>query len=188
MRVAVIPGELTEGGGVGSESPQHPASRGPPLKHSALVEGIALHVARPRAIASSPEKYADDGDLNLVGLPGFPCTSNALAAANVVRVAREARVSAEARTGGGCAALVALNAASLRCDFHGDTLNAALDLFDAMTSAGPTVEPPREDDEEEREPSSFEASPPRREFDNALSALSQPSDTAVDTGSPPDTP
>ena len=179
LRVAVIPGELTEGGGVGSESPQHPASRGPPLKHSALVEGIALHVARPRAIASSPEKYADDGDLNLVGLPGFPCTSNALAAANVVRVAREARVSAEARTGGGCAALVALNAASLRCDFHGDTLNAALDLFDAMTSAGPTVEPPREDDEEEREPSSFEASPPRREFDNALSALSQPSDTAV---------
>ena len=113
-------------------------------------------------------------------MPGFPCTSDALAAANVVRVARETAVRAEARTGGGCAALVALNAANLRCDFHGDSLNATLDLFDAMTSAEPTVEPPREDDDEdeERESSSFEASPPRREFDNApaaAAALSQPS-------------
>ena len=179
LRVAVIPGESTGSGGVGSgsESPRHPASRGPPLEHSALVEGIAVHVARPRAIASSPEGFAD---LNVVGLPGFPCTSDALAAANVVRVARETAVRAEARTGGGCAALVALNAANLRCDFHGDSLNATLDLFDAMMSAEPTVEPPREDDDEdeERELSSFEASPPRREADNApaaAAALSQPS-------------
>ena len=180
LRVAVIPGESTGSGGVGSESPRHPASRGPPLKHSALVEGIAVHVARPRAIATSPEGFADDADVNVVGLPGFPCTSEALAAANVVRVARETAVRAEARTGGGCAALVALNAANLRCDFHGDSLNATLDLFDAMTSAEPTVEPPREDDDEdeERELSSLEASPPRREFDNApaaAAALSQPS-------------
>ena len=78
-----------------------------------------MHVARPRAIASSPEGYADDADVNLVGLPGFPCTSDALVAANVVRVARETSVRADGRTGGGCAAIVALNATNLRCDFHG---------------------------------------------------------------------
>ena len=112
-------------------------------------------------------------------MPGFPCTSDALVP-NVVRVARETAVRAEARTGGGCAALVALNAANLQCDFHGDSLNATVDLFDAMTSAEPTVEPPRDDDDEneERELSSFDARPPRREFDNApaaAAALSQPS-------------
>ena len=113
-----------------------------------------------------------------MGLPGFPCTSDALVAANVVRVARETSVRADGRTGGGCAAIVALNATNLRCDFHGDSLNATLDLFDAMTSAGPTVQPPREDDEEEREPSTYDASPRLREFDNApaaAAALSQPS-------------
>jgi len=178
LRIAVIPGESTGVEGFGSESPSHPASRGSHLKHRALVEGIAVHVARPRAIASMPEGYADDADLNLVGLPGFPCTSDALVAADVVRVARETSVRAEGRTGGGCAAIVALNATNLRCDFHGDSLNATLDLFDAMTSAGPTVQPPREDDEEEREPSTFDASPRLREFDNApaaAAALSQPS-------------
>ena len=49
LRVAAIPGRR---GGRSGPNRRAPASRAP-LKHCALVEGIAVHVARPRAIASS---------------------------------------------------------------------------------------------------------------------------------------
>ena len=173
LRVAVVPGE--SGGGTDAETTAipnthtHPASSGPSLKHSARIEGIAVHVA-PLTVNNAAT------DVDVADLPGFPCTRRALEAANMPAVARESEVRVEAHTGGGRAARVALRSTSLRCDFHGDSLNAAADLLDAMSHHCSSDD--SRDEEETRTLSSFESSPPHRRLDNApaaAAALSPPS-------------
>ena len=169
MRVAVVPGESGAETTAIPNTHTHPASSGPSLKHSARIEGIAVHVAPPTALAAAT-------DVDVANLPGFPCTRRALEAANMPAVARESEVRVEAHTGGGRAARVALRSTSLRCDFHGDSLNAAADLLDAMSHHSSSDD--SRDEEETRTLSSFESSPPRRRLDNApaaAAALSPPS-------------
>ena len=169
LRVAVVPGESDAETTVIPNTHTHPASSGPSLKHSARIEGIAVHVAPPTALAAAT-------DVDAANLPGFPCTRRALEAANMPAVARESEVRVEAHTGGGRATLVALRSTSLRCDFQGDSLNAAADLLDAMSHHSSSDDSP--DEEETQTLSSFESSPPRRRLDNApaaAAALSPPS-------------
>jgi hypothetical protein len=169
LRVAVVPGESGAETTAIPNTHTHPASSGPSLKHSARIEGIAVHVAPPTALAAAT-------DVDVANLPGFPCTRRALEAANMPAVARESEVRVEAHTGGGRAARVALRSTSLRCDFHGDSLNAAADLLDAMSHHVSSDD--SRDEEETRTLSSFESSPPRRRLDNApaaAAALSPPS-------------
>jgi len=169
LRVAVVPGESDAETTAIPNTHTHPASTGPALKHSARIEGIAVHVAPPTVMEHTM-------DVDVANLPGFPCTRRALEAASMPAVARESEVRVEAHTGGGRTARVALRSTSLRCDFHGDSLNAAADLLDAMSHHSSSDD--SRDEEETRTLSSFESSPPRRRLDNApaaAAALSPPS-------------
>ena len=68
LRVAVVPGESGAETTAIPNAHTHPASSGPSLKHSARIEGIAVHVAPPTALAAAT-------DVDVANLPGFPCTS-----------------------------------------------------------------------------------------------------------------